>query len=82
VDAHKTNIVLELIHSNICETNEHTQTRYKYFLVFIDDHSHHTKFYLLKHKYENFETFQIYKLEVENQFNKKLKSYEMIMERI
>jgi hypothetical protein len=29
------------------------------------------QFFLLKHKYDFFEIFRIYKLEVENQFNKK-----------
>jgi hypothetical protein len=37
VDAHKTNNVLGLIHSNICEIDEHIYTKYKYFLGFIDD---------------------------------------------
>jgi hypothetical protein len=57
VGAHKTNNVLDLIYNDICEMDEHTHTKYKYILGFIDDYSHYTKVYLLKHKYAIFETF-------------------------
>jgi negative regulator of sigma E activity len=50
-----------------------THTGYKYFLAFIDDYSHYIKNYLLKHKTEIFEKFQIYKVEVENKLSTKTK---------
>jgi len=43
--------------------DKHTHIEYKYFLTFIDDYSWYTKVYLLKHKFEFFEQFWIYKIE-------------------
>ncbi len=48
-------IVLDLIHIDICDVDKHIG--YKYFLTFIDDYSHYTKVYLLKHKVEVIEKF-------------------------
>jgi len=44
-----------------------------YFVTFINDFSRHTKVYLIKHKDEAFGMFLTYKVEVENQLNKKIK---------
>ncbi|GKC81609.1 zinc finger, CCHC-type containing protein [Tanacetum coccineum] len=43
-----------------------------YFITFIDDCSRYTYVYLLKSKDQAFETFKIYKAEVENQIGKKI----------
>ncbi|KAK8594089.1 hypothetical protein V6N13_125899 [Hibiscus sabdariffa] len=65
---------LDLIHSDICDLN-FVQTRggNKYFITFIDDNTKYCYVYLLKSKDEAIEKFKIYKLEVENQLNKKIK---------
>ena len=66
--------LLELIHSDICELNGLlTRGDNRYFITFIDDSSIYTYVYLLKHKDETFNVFKIYKAEVENQLDKKIK---------
>ena len=45
----------------------------KFYVIFVNDHSRFTKFYLLKTKDEVLEIFIKYKNEVENQKNKKIK---------
>ena len=66
--------LLDLIHSDLCELNGVlTRGGKMYFLTFIDDFSRYTYVFLLKHKDETFDAFKLYKLEVENQLNKKIK---------
>lgn len=45
----------------------------KYYITFIDDFSRYTKVYLLRNKDEAFDKFLLYKLEVDNQLNRKIK---------
>ncbi|GJS04930.1 retrotransposon protein, putative, ty1-copia subclass [Tanacetum coccineum] len=45
-----------------------------YFLTFTDDFSRYGYVYLLKHKHEVFETFKVFKAEVELQLGKKIKA--------
>ena len=45
----------------------------RYYVTFIDDFSRYTKVYLFRNKDEAFDMFLIYKAEVENQLNKKIK---------
>ena len=65
---------LDLIHSDICDL-KFVQTRggNKYFITFIDDSTKYCYVYLLKSKDEAIEKFTLYKQEVENQLNKKIK---------
>ena len=65
---------LELIHSDVCDL-KFVQTRggNKYFITFIDDSTKYCYVYLLKSKDEALEKFILYKNEVENQLNKKIK---------
>ena len=65
---------LELIHSDVCDL-KFVQTRdgNKYFITFIDDGTKYCYVYLLKSKNEAIEKFILYKNEVENQLNKKIK---------
>jgi hypothetical protein len=59
--------LLELIHSDLYgPINPPTSSGISYFLTFIDDKSRYTIVYLLKHKFETFGKFQIYKELVEN----------------
>jgi len=65
---------LELIHSDICEMNGVlTKGGKRYFLTFIDDCTRFCCVYLLKTKDEALHYFKIYKAEVENQLEKKIK---------
>nr|GEX12782.1 zinc finger, CCHC-type [Tanacetum cinerariifolium] len=65
--------ILELVHYDICELNEQlTRGGNRYFITFIVDCSRYTYVYLLKSKDQAFETFKIYKAEVENQKGKKI----------
>nr|GEV27236.1 hypothetical protein [Tanacetum cinerariifolium] len=45
-----------------------------YFITFTDDYSRYGYAYLLKHKHEVFETFKVFKNEVENQLEKTIKA--------
>ena len=65
---------LDLIHSDICDL-KFVQTRCgnKYFITFVDDSTKYCYVYLLKSKDEAIEKFVLYKTEVENQLNKKIK---------
>ena len=65
---------LDLIHSDICDL-KFVQTRggNKYFITFVDDSTKYCYVYLFKSKDETIEKFVLYKNEVENQLNKKIK---------
>ena len=65
---------LDLIHSDICDL-KFAQTRggNKYFITFFDDSTKYCYVYLLKSKEEAIEKFFLYKHEVENKLNKKMK---------
>lgn len=67
--------VLELIHTDICGpfhiANRNGQ---RYFISFIDDYSRYGYLYLIHEKSESLDVFKSYKLEVENQLGKKIKS--------
>jgi hypothetical protein len=61
---------LDLIHSDVCEMNgELTKSGKRYFITFIED----CYVYLLKTKDVTLHYFKIYKAEVENQLEKKIK---------
>ena len=66
--------LLELIHSDLGGLKQ-TMTRgdKKFYVTFIDDYSRFTKVYLLKNKDEAFDMFLIYKAEVKNQLDRKIK---------
>jgi hypothetical protein len=65
---------LELIHSDLCEMNGVlTKGGKRYFMTLIDDASRFCYVYLLKTKDEALDYFKIYKAEVENQLERKIK---------
>jgi hypothetical protein len=65
---------LDLIHSDICEINGIlTKGGKRYFITFIDDCTWFCYVYLMKTKDEALHYFKIYKAEVENQLEKKIK---------
>ena len=47
---------------------------YEYFITFIDDYSRYEYLYLLHEKSQSLDIFKIYKAEVENQLNRKIKA--------
>ena len=65
---------LEPIHSDLCEINRKL-TKYgkRYFMTFIDDCTRFCYVYLLKTKDEALHYFKVYKAEVENQLERKIK---------
>ena len=65
---------LELIHSDLCEMNgELTKGGKRCFMTFIDECIRFCYVYLLKTKDEALHYFKVYKVEVENQLEKKIK---------
>nr|GEX44143.1 hypothetical protein [Tanacetum cinerariifolium] len=66
--------VLELIHIDVCGPLRHVSRQCaSYFITFTDDYSRYGYVYLLKHKHEVFETFKVFKNEVENQLGMTIK---------
>ena len=66
--------LLDLIHSDVCDSNRPlTRAGNKYFVTFIDHCSKFCYLYLIKTKDEVFSKFKIYKAEVENQLERKIK---------
>ena len=65
---------LDLIHNDICDFKSiQTRDGNKYFITFIDDCSKYCYVYLLKSKDETLEKFILYRNEVENHLNRKIK---------
>ncbi|KAI3773048.1 hypothetical protein L6452_04246 [Arctium lappa] len=65
---------LDLIHTDVCDLKSiPTRGGNKYFITFIDDSTKYCYVYLLKSKDEAIDKFVLYKNEVENQLNKKIK---------
>ena len=65
---------LDLIHSDLCEMNGLlTRGGKRYFMTLIDDATRYCYIYLLKTKDEGFHYFKIFKAEVENQIERKVK---------
>ncbi|GJY75133.1 retrotransposon protein, putative, ty1-copia subclass [Tanacetum coccineum] len=67
--------LLGKIHTDVCGPLRHVSRQgASYFITFTDDYSHYGYVYLLKHKHEVFETFKVFKNEVENQLGKTIKA--------
>lgn len=65
--------ILELTDSDVCDSGRISRGGNKYFVTFIDDFSNYCHLYLIKSKDEVINKFKIYKAEVENQLEKKIK---------
>lgn len=65
--------LLEIIHTDICGPFLTGIGGHKNFITFIDDYSRYTYLYLIKEKSESLDVFKIFKAEVENQLNRKIK---------
>nr|GEY04120.1 DNA-directed DNA polymerase [Tanacetum cinerariifolium] len=67
--------LLGRIHTYVCGPLRHVSRQgASYFITFTNDYSHYGYVYLLKHKHEVFETFKVFKNEVENQLGKTIKA--------
>ena len=67
--------LLQLIHTDTCGSFPiATRNGHRYFITFTDDYSRYGYIYLICDKSESLETFKIFKVEVENQLNKRIKS--------
>ncbi|GKA39417.1 retrotransposon protein, putative, ty1-copia subclass [Tanacetum coccineum] len=67
--------LLGIIHTDVCGPLRHVSKQgASYFITFTDDYSRYGYVYLLKHKHEVFETFKVFKNEVENQLGKTIKA--------
>ncbi|GJQ91586.1 retrotransposon protein, putative, ty1-copia subclass [Tanacetum coccineum] len=68
--------LLGIIHTDVCGPLRHVSRQgASYFITFTDDYSRYGYVYLLKHKHEVFETFKVFKNEVENQLGKTIKAF-------
>ena len=70
----RTSDLLDLVHSDLADfRNTESRGGKRYYITFVDDFSRYTKLYLLRSKDEAEQMFYIYKAEVENQLNRKIK---------
>ncbi len=66
--------LLELIHTDLADfRNIESRGGKRYYITFVDDYSRYTKIYLLRNKDEAENMFLVYKAEVENQLDRKIK---------
>ncbi|KAL0400329.1 UNVERIFIED_CONTAM: Retrovirus-related Pol polyprotein from transposon TNT 1-94 [Sesamum radiatum] len=69
------NGLLDLVHTNNCGSlSIPARGGFSYFITFTDDHSRYGYVYLMRYKSEAFRRFEEYRLEVENQTNRKIKA--------
>ncbi|KAL0288219.1 UNVERIFIED_CONTAM: Retrovirus-related Pol polyprotein from transposon TNT 1-94 [Sesamum radiatum] len=67
--------LLDLVHTDVCgPLSIPTRGGFSYFITFSDDHSRYGYVYLMRYKSEAFGRFKEYRLEVENQTNRKIKA--------
>ncbi|GJY73504.1 retrotransposon protein, putative, ty1-copia subclass [Tanacetum coccineum] len=67
--------LLGIIHTDVCGPLRHVSRKdASYFITFANDYCRYGYIYLLKHKHEVFETFKVFKNEVENQVKKTVKA--------
>ena len=67
--------LLEIVHSDICGSlRTKTHRGMEYFITFTNDYSRYRYIYLLIYKSEAVEKFKEFKLEVENQLGRSIKS--------
>ncbi|KAG7552374.1 Zinc finger CCHC-type [Arabidopsis thaliana x Arabidopsis arenosa] len=70
----KSNLLLGLIHSDLCDFQSTPSRGGKnYYISFIDDYSKFCQIYLIKTKDEALDMFKKFKAEVENQLDKRIK---------
>ncbi|GJW25670.1 retrotransposon protein, putative, ty1-copia subclass [Tanacetum coccineum] len=66
---------LGIIHTDVCGPLRHVSRQgASYFITFTNNYSRYGYVYILKHKHEVFETFKVFKNEVENQLGKIIKA--------
>ncbi|KAL0420507.1 UNVERIFIED_CONTAM: hypothetical protein Slati_3073600 [Sesamum latifolium] len=69
------NGLLDLVHTHVCgPLSIPARGGFSYFITFTDDHSRYGYVYLIMYKSEAFGRFKEYRLEVENQTNRKIKA--------
>ncbi|KAL0427662.1 UNVERIFIED_CONTAM: hypothetical protein Slati_2941000 [Sesamum latifolium] len=69
------NNLLDLVHTDVCgPLSIPARGGFSYFITFINDHSRYGYVYLMRYKSEAFGRFKEYRLEVENQTNRKIKA--------
>ena len=74
-ESHRAAEPLDLFHSDVCgKINVRSLGGAEYFLTFIDDRTHYTWVYILKHKDEVFDCFLRWKALVEKSSGRKLKA--------
>jgi len=60
-------VPLKLVHLDVHDVNHHTFTGYRYWVTFIDDHSHYQFVFPIKRKSEVLQAFKNFKAYAETQ---------------
>ncbi|KAL0367080.1 UNVERIFIED_CONTAM: Transposon Ty2-B Gag-Pol polyprotein [Sesamum radiatum] len=67
--------LLDLVHTDVCgPLSIPARGGFSYIITFTDDHSRYGYVYLMRYKSEAFGRFKEYRLEIENQTNRKIKA--------
>jgi hypothetical protein len=67
---------LDLIHSDLCgPLSASTPEGYRYWCVFIDDHTRYRVVVLLKRKSDTFNAFKVFKALAENQLGRRIEAF-------
>ena len=67
--------LLEIVHTDLCgPMRTKTHRGMQYFVTFIDDYSRYGHVYFLQHKNEALDKFKEFKVEVENQLGRSIKT--------
>ena len=75
LSAYRATYVLELIHTDICGPfPTPSWNGQQYFISFIDDYFRYAYLYLIHDKSQSLDMFKYFKVEVENQLNKRIKN--------
>ena len=73
---HRMSSPFKLVHSDIWDPClVVSQTCFRYFVTFVDDHSRLTWLYLVKNRYELLSHFCVFHVEIKNQFNVSIKTF-------
>ncbi|KAL0439975.1 UNVERIFIED_CONTAM: hypothetical protein Slati_2480500 [Sesamum latifolium] len=71
----QSNLIMTTQHKHVCgPLSIPARGGFSYFITFTDDHSRYGYVYLMRYKFEAFGRFKEYRLEVENQTNRKIKA--------
>ena len=69
--------IFDLIHYDVCGPSSISSIGgFRYFVVFVDDYSHHSWIFQMKHRFELLQVYSNFAKMVETQFSKRIKIFQ------